>query len=792
MPGREPKMVSDTADRIERRTKWVHGMMDAGGKPFFLLGVALVALSITAGLATYLILTGLTPIVPTHSVVVTVLLINAVLVLGMVALIAWQVWGLWVARKRQAAGAQLHIRIVALFSIIAVIPAILLAIFASVSLDRGLDHWFSTRTQSIINNSVNVATAYLKEHGQVIRSDAISMAADLDAASKLLKRKPQIFGRFLMAQATIRSIPVAYLIDEKGKLLATTGTLVDATYVRPPDKALELAIKGKAVIIAPGRSNKVAAIKKLDNFNDTYLYVVRPVNPQVLKHLRETRASVKEYSALSERRTGVQIAFALMYLAIALTLLLAAIWIGLWFANRLVSPIRRLIGAAQEVSEGNFNVQVPSGTTQGDLHQLSRTFNKMTQELRAQRDELVDTNAILEDRRRFIETVLSGVTAGVIGLDKKGIITLANPSSQDLLGTARKSITGKSIKNAVPELSKLFERAKKQGGKTVHEQIHLVRSGQERNFAVRVTSERSGNKEYGYVITFDDVTELVTAQRSSAWADVARRIAHEIKNPLTPIQLSAERIRRKYGDSITHDREVFDRCTDTIIRQVEDIGRMVDEFSDFARMPKPNMEKCDVGEIIRETVFLFQMSHSDIKFEIDAPANPVIMNCDRRLMSQAITNLVKNASEAIDPEHKDQGSIVTRLRTRAGRIILEVIDNGKGLPKQNRNRLVEPYMTTRAKGTGLGLAIVQKITEQHGGHLQLRDAPKRKGSTGGACVRIDFPEIGPGETAEEAPAPRGTSSGKAKAKAGSRTKAISGRKKPKKRKTTEQGVTHGV
>jgi two-component system nitrogen regulation sensor histidine kinase NtrY len=786
-------MVSDTAERLEgRNNKWLHNLMDAGGKPFFVLGLVLVALSIFAGLATYLILTGLTPIIPKHSVVVTVLLINAVLVLGMVALIAWQVWGLWVARKRQAAGAQLHVRIVALFSIIAVLPAILLAIFASVSLDRGLDHWFSTRTQSIIKNSVNVATAYLNEHGQVIRSDVISMAADIDAAADLVQQRPNVFGRFLMGQATIRSIPVAYLIDGKAKLLATAGELIDDPYIKPPLKAIELATKGKAIIIAPGRSDKVAAIKKLNNFNDTYLYIVRPVNPQVLKHLRETRASVKEYTALAERRTGVQIAFALMYVAIALTLLLAAIWIGLWFANRLVSPIRRLIGAAQEVSEGNFNVQVPAGASEGDLHQLSRTFNNMTQELRAQRNELVDTNAILEERRRFIETVLSGVTAGVIGLDTKGFITLANPSSRKLLGATKKSFVGKSIKSAVPELARLFERAKKQGGRAVHEQIHLIRNGQERNFAVRVTSERSEDTEYGFVITFDDVTELVSAQRSSAWADVARRIAHEIKNPLTPIQLSAERIRRKYGDSLTQDREVFDRCTDTIIRQVEDIGRMVDEFSDFARMPKPNMEKNDLCEIIRETVFLFQVSHSDIKFEIDVPAKPVIMNCDRRLMSQIITNLVKNAHEAIDPKSKEEGKIITRVRTRAGRIILEVIDNGKGLPKQNRSRLVEPYMTTREKGTGLGLAIVQKITEQHGGNLQLRDAPKRKGSTGGACLRIDFPQIGPREKENTNSASKGASARKDQARPVSRAKAKSVRKKTKKRITAKQGVTHGV
>jgi len=731
-------MATDIFGRVSGWKSHLRVSMDTSGKTFLYLGAALVVLSIISALSTYVILTGLTPIVPTHRIVVTVLAINAVLALGMMALIAWQITGLWIARRQQQAGARLHVRIVSLFSIIAVLPAILLAVFASVSLDRGLDQWFSKRTKSIVKNSVNVATAYLNEHGHVIRSDVISMAADIDAAAKLAQDSNK-FGRFLNAQSTIRAIPVAYLIDENSKVLASAGPLFKDPYVPPPDGALEAAKAGKAVIIAPGKTNKVAAVKKLDQFTNTYLYIVRSVNPRVLQHLRQTRATVAEYRSMAERRAGVQIAFALMYIAIALTLLLAAIWTGLWFANRLVAPIRQLIGAAQEVSKGNLAIKVSSSDTEGDLQQLGTTFNSMTQDLRAQRNELVDTNAILDERRRFIETVLSGVTAGIIGVDTKGSITLINPSAERLLGTEKKPTNGKSITATVPEFSKLFQRAKKADGKPVHEHVHLVRHGHERNFAARVTSEHAGTTQYGYVITFDDITELVAAQRSSAWADVARRIAHEIKNPLTPIQLSAERIRRKYGDSITEDREIFDRCTDTIIRQVGDIGRMVDEFSAFARMPKPNMAFNDVGEIVRDAVFLFQVSRPDITFEIDVPKKPLIMNCDQRLMAQAITNLVKNASEAIGDDNKTNGTIKTSARLRSGRIIIEIIDNGKGLPKENRSRLVEPYMTTREKGTGLGLAIVQKIVEQHGGHLLLRDAPKRNGQDNGACVRIDLP-----------------------------------------------------
>ncbi|MEM8744431.1 MAG: PAS domain-containing sensor histidine kinase [Pseudomonadota bacterium] len=797
-------MVSYAVERGDGKGSRLKGQPKPAGRPLFYFGMGLVGLSILSGLATYLILTGLTPIVPTHTVVVSMLAINAVLALGMIGLIAWQVFGLWIARRRQQAGARLHVRIVGLFSVIAVLPSILLAVFASESLDRGLDHWFSKRTQLIVQNSVDVAKAYLNEHGQVIRSDVISMAADIDEAVELFRTKRKVFWRFLAVQASIRSIPVAYIIDDNAKDLVSAGRLYKEPYAPPPQNAMDRAKDGRAVIIAPGNTNKVAAIKKLENFQDRYLYIVRPVNPQVLQLLRETKASEQEYQALAERRTGVQMAFGLMYVAIALTLLLAAIWGGLWFANRLVAPIRKLIGAAQQISKGNLNVQVETDETEGDLKQLGATFNNMTHELQVQRDQLVDTNAILDERRRFIETVLSGVTAGVIGLDTDGIVTLANPSAETLLASGKKQLVGKDIADAVPEFAKLFERGRKQGRKPVLDQIQLVRGGQERNFAVRVTSEHSGSTEYGYVITFDDVTELVTAQRSTAWADIARRIAHEIKNPLTPIQLSAERIRRKYGDSITEDREVFDRCTDTIVRQVEDIGRMVDEFSAFARMPKPNMEHSNVGDIAREAVFLFQVSHPNITFEIDLPAKPVFMNCDRRLMSQAITNLVKNASEAIDPESGVKGEVTTRIRTRAGRVIIEVIDNGKGLPKENRNRLVEPYMTTREKGTGLGLAIVQKITEQHGGQLQLRDAPKRNGKGGGACVRLDLPAAT--ETAEaEEPAEKAKPASKtrAKAKTTSKTKARSSGKRAsanrntkrtrrKKRSTKDEGVTHGV
>lgn len=744
----------------------------------FALGLVVVVLSLLSGLATYLILTGLTPIVPTHTVVVTVLLINGILAVAMIALIAWQVTSLWIARRRQAAGARLHVRIVSLFSFIAVMPAIVLAIFASVSLDRGLDHWFGVRTQSILQNSVLVAKAYLQEHGQVIRSDAVAMAGAIDEAAALVQTPVASFSKFLSAQATIRSLPLAYLVNKDGEVLASAKAANDVEYPKPLPRALELAKDGRAIVIGPGTTNRVSAIKRLNHFDDTFLYIIRTVNPRVLQHLRATEGRVSEYKQLLARRAGVQVAFASMYVAIALTLLLAAIWLGFWFANRLVSPVRQLISAAGEVSSGNLGVQVQMSEKEGDLSELGATFNTMTSDLRSQRDELVDANDKLVERRRFIEAVLSGVTAGVIGTDAEGVITLANPSSETMLNAKADDLVGQSLEEAVPEFGALFAKARGSGKKEVHEQINLFRDIAERNFAVRVTSERADGADRGYVVTFDDITELVSAQRTSAWADVARRIAHEIKNPLTPIQLSAERIRRKYGASIEKDREVFEQCTETIIRQVGDIGRMVDEFSAFARMPAPQMEDNDVRELVREAVFLFQVSNPEIDFEVELPDSPIQTSCDRRLISQAVTNLVKNAAEAIETRKEEgvdedyRGSINARVNQVDGRYAVEVIDNGCGLPKENRNRLVEPYMTTRTKGTGLGLAIVQKITEQHGGVLQLRDVPDRDPDWRGAMVRLDLPIM----------------------KAAPRGEELDGGRGPDKREdlTTEHGATYGV
>lgn len=722
------------------------------GDRAFWIGLCLVLLSLVSAFATYLILTDLTPIRPRNEVVLVVLSINVLLILSMIALLAWQIVGLAHAWKQRTPGARLHIRIVALFSVIAALPTLLLAIGATVTFSRSLDGWFATSTRAIVASSSDVANAYLDEHGQVIRTDLVNMARDLDMAAASIAGDPAKLQRLVMVQAGLRDLPAAYIINGEGQPVIETSADSRLPYVSPPPAALAQAASGQVALLMPSaRSYRVGALTKLERYPGNYLYVMRGVSPQVIEHLKLTAQNVDQFNRLRKARGGLKVAHGLMYLMISMTALLAAIWIGLWFAGRFVAPIRRLIGAAQEVSTGNLNIELPEKRGEGDLRRLSQTFNTMTRELRNQHDALVTANEQLMERRHFMEAVLSGVSAGVIGLDSQDRITLVSRAAGSLLGLTEGDLVGKKLRDAIPAfgavLDKQDEHALKQRSQ---EEVTFYVGGEERTFAVMVTRERASEGDVGSVVTFDDVTDLVVAQRTAAWADVARRIAHEIKNPLTPIQLSAERLRRKYAKSITNDRETFDRLTTTIERQVTDLKTMVDEFAEFARMPKPEMAPHDLRHAVQEPVVLFREGHPEIEYDLRLPEKPLLMSIDRRLITRAITNLVKNASEAVETareaalkEDKNwKGRIETIVTPLPDRVMIEVIDNGIGLPKQNRARLLEPYVTTKGhKGTGLGLAMVQKITEQHGGTLALEDAPPAPGRTHGALVRITLPLV---------------------------------------------------
>jgi two-component system nitrogen regulation sensor histidine kinase NtrY len=721
-----------------------------------ILGPLAVGLALLSAAVTFLVLTGLTPILPTHEVVVTVLLANVATVVILLAIIAREVLLIVQARRRGRAGARLHVRIVGLFSVIAAVPAILVAIVASITLDRGLDRWFSSRTQALIANSLTVAEVYFREHAAMIRSDIMSMAIDLGRAKPLFDQDRARFRQFLNAQAAFRGLPNVAIIRSDLSVIERTEDKHPGQHEVPPPAAGALADVSdsdpQVALLAEAKT--VAAVIKLRGYDDAYLYVSRPVDPRVADQLEATQASVAEYASLQERRLGVQVAFALMYTVIALIVLLSAVWIGLNFAKSLVAPIRRLIGAADLVSTGNLYVQVPVRPGEGDLAQLGETFNKMTQELRTQRDDLMRAHNLIDSRRRFTEAVLAGASAGVIGVDPDGKISILNRSAEKLIGHIEADALGRPLAEVVPELAALFAEARSGFQRLVQGLVMINRGGRERNLSVRVTTEQSTAAQHGFVITLDDITDLVAAQRTSAWADVARRIAHEIKNPLTPIQLSAERLRRKYGATISDDKAVFEQCTDTIVRQVEDIKRMVDEFSKFARMPKPVMAAEDVADTVRQVVFLMRVGNSDIDIEMDTPDGPLLAEFDRRLISQGLTNIIKNATEAIaavPPAELDRGRVRIQVKRDGGDIVIDAYDNGIGLPKDNRNRLLEPYVTTREKGTGLGLAIVGRILEDHGGSIELNDLPQGMFGGRGAWARLRFTAAHVADKAEAVP-----------------------------------------
>jgi two-component system nitrogen regulation sensor histidine kinase NtrY len=706
-------------------------------------------LALLSAFITFIVLADLTPISPTHNVVVTLLLVNAVTVLLLLSIILREVWQVVQARRSGRAAARLHVRIVGLFSVIAAVPAILVAIVASVTLDRGLDRLFSTRTRSAVENSLIVAEAYLRDHAQFVRSDIMIIAFEITRSKTVFEQDPDKLRQFLTFQAAARGLGAAIVIDKDLKVIARANVNINQTFALPPRDALaHITAKEPQIVLLPD-ANYVAAIIKLEQFDDTYLYVTRLLDPRVVPQLQATRASVTEYAALEARRIGVQVAFALMYTVIALIVLLSAVWIGFNFANRLVAPIRRLIGAANAVSTGNLYVRVPVRQAEGDLAHLGETFNRMIQELRTQRDDIVHARDVMDSRRRFTEAVLSGASAGVIGVDSKGNVSILNRSAEKLIGRTESEALGQALTEVLPEL--VGTMAAVQSGASPQDQITISRNNRERNLSVRVTSEQSADSDRGYVVTLDDITELVAAQRTSAWADVARRIAHEIKNPLTPIQLSAERLRRKYGKMINEDRGVFEQCTDTIVRQVDDIRRMVDEFSHFARMPKPVLAAENMADTVRQAVFLMRVGNSEIDINADISEDPMPARFDRRLISQTLTNTIKNATEAIaavPSEELGKGVIQVNAAREGDDIVIDIIDNGIGLPKENRNRLLEPYVTTREKGTGLGLAIVGRIVEEHGGTIELRDAAEQIPGQRGAWVRMRIAAAGKAETTE--------------------------------------------
>jgi len=715
--------------------------------------IALAVIAFVLGLATFAALSGGTPLGPTSpGQVVGIILANLAVLLLLAASLVARLVRVWAERRRGSAGSRLHVRLVLLFGVVAVGPAILVAGFAALFFNLGIQAWFSDRVRDTLEASLVASRAYLEEHRNTIRADILAMANDLNRAGPVLLPDNGIaFARLLATHTAIRGLTDALVVEPTlGQVVASAGLTTGAVVNVPPSWAMEAARAGEvAVLPGEGGEGRVRALVQLNIPPGLLLMISRPVDPGVLEHIRRTELAFQEYDRLERNRGDLQITFVLVFAIATLLVLLGAVLLGLLIANRIARPISRLITAAERVRAGDLSTRVQEGAADDEVASLGRAFNRMTSQLSAQRGELMEAYRQIDERRRFTETVLSGVTAGVIGLDAEGRVNLPNRSASALLGVDLDAAIGLPLAGVAPEFAPLIAAVRASPDRPQTDEIRSGPPAARRTLIARLGAEMQGGRVDGYVLTFDDITELLSAQRKAAWADVARRIAHEIKNPLTPIQLSAERLKRRYLKQITDDPDTFRQCTDTIVRQVGDIGRMVDEFSAFARMPHPVIRPEDVNQLLREALVLQRDANPRIAYETAFAEPPPVVPCDRRLIGQALTNLLQNAADAVAMRAEEgAGRIEARVEAAPDQVCIMVSDDGVGLPKdEERDRLTEPYVTHKAKGTGLGLAIVKKIMEDHGGRLALED---REDGPGARVVLI-LPVRPAGEGGAEAP-----------------------------------------
>lgn len=693
--------------------------------------------------------------------------LDLLLLLPLVLLIGRRILVVSTALRRGSAGSRLHVRLALVFSIVAAVPPAVMAIASALFLELGLESWFSQSVRATVSESLAVAEAYVEGHEADLWFDTLGLAGEVAQRRDLMVQRPYDFQQFIAAEARRRNLDEAIVFNGAGDVFAQYASSKDGFRAtrKVPEDMLAVAQGNQMALATLPVDSKIVSLNRLSALDDVYLFLGRQLDARALLHLEKARGAVSDYDALEGRREELHLQFNAIFLVVALVLVLVAMWSGLWFADRLVKPISALAAAAERVRQGDLTARIVGPHGYDEIGMLSRAFNRMTDQLEHQQRALVTTNAELDARMRFLEAVLGDVSAGVVGIRPDGAVDLANRSAARLLETDEDALIGRPLDQIVPELVPLLEQASRSVEGTAQGHVPVERPSGERILLARLTVQREAEEVFGYVLTFDDITEQLADQRNAAWSDVARRIAHEIKNPLTPIQLSAERLRRRYADLAEAEDKVFAKCTDTIIRQVGDLRRMVNEFSAFARMPEIRFSEEDLVEVVGQTVFLQEVATPDIAVDFQRPDTPMLMVCDGRLIAQALTNIMKNSGEAVRARIKREeaagadpvapGRIAVRLEQSGPATRLIVEDNGLGFPK-DRHRLTEPYVTTRTKGTGLGLAIVKRIVEEHGGQLILQD---REG--GGARVVValdreaisgrqaDRGELGKGNEADE-------------------------------------------
>lgn len=636
---------------------------------------------------------------------------------------------LWRRAHDGVIGTRLQSRILVMFGGVAILPTVMVATFSILFFNVGIKSWFDTQVSDALENSVSIATAYIEEHKEAIRNDALGIGQALHGKLPLIYNDPQHFNDILSEIAAEHYLSEAIVLDRQ-RVVGRTALSFSLLFERLPESVLQRADTGQVAVFGDDR-DKMQAVIKISQMPDLYLMVVRMVDPKVLDHMQAALETVNEYHKLQAQLVMLQNQFFVVFTMVALLVLLAALWAGMLLAVRLIEPIRALMSATERVRAGDYSIKVPEGRLDDEISNLGRTFNRMTGQLETQRRDLMEANRLGDERRRFIEAVFSGVSAGIIALDRDATITLHNSAALELLSRAE-SLVGQPITQILPDIAPLMQQVQKKPTQVASTDVAILQGDARRTLHLQVAAEQFAEAIEGYIVTFDDITALVAAQRSAAWTDVARRIAHEIKNPLTPITLSTERLRKKFGpEAGSEERESYDRYIDTIARHVRDIGRMVEEFVTYARMPTSVHAQENLVNVIRKTVFSSQTAHPAVTFKQDLPSTPVSILCDEGQLGQALLNLLKNAAEAM--EESPRKEITLALTTTDSSAILTITDTGPGFPPDKIATLTEPYVTTRAKGTGLGLAIVKRTVEEHKGTLTLTN---REG--GGARVTITF------------------------------------------------------
>ncbi len=711
------------------------GLFSGRGSIFFVGGVALTAFAL--GGFTLAILLGEAPFVPsTPTNIVLSLNANLVVVAILAVLIAIRVTALFRGRIRGGGGARLHARAAFLFGLVATVPSIMLVIFSVAFLHVGLQQWFGDKVEAAVGRSVSIARAYLREHRLGLVRDTYDVAAVLAQSNADARVRAKEFDVPLQKMAERYGLAEIVVFDEAGTVFAKAGDVADLRDAIVPNWALHSAKSTQtAVVVRGGRGERVRALLWMADVG-RYLLVGRAIDPGISGHVEGVNRAVGDYRESIDQRTTIEARLSILYLLFGVAFVLAAIWAGLMFANALAAPISNLIQTADQVGAGDLSARVPVRGRSDEMGNLLVGFNRMTSQLERQRDELIAANAEMDERRRFIAAVLGGVTSGVLSLDESNVIRAANHYAEEALDAPAGGLIGRRLTDVSPELGEILDARAH-----TDMEVRVIRNGRQRVLLARAAAGAAEELQ-GQVITFTDITDLVAAKRLAAWSGVARRIAHEIKNPLTPIQLAAERLKRRYLKTIENDPEIFAMCCDTIIRQVAALRGMVDEFSEFARMPTPSMQIVDLGELCQEVIFLLEMQHRHVPIRLQVEANDAVVDCDPGQITRALNNILINAVHAVEArrariEDDAAGEIRLTVRRIGAYVSATVEDDGDGVPEDMLDSIVEPYVTTKQEGTGLGLAIVQRILEEHGGALAIRN---RAG--GGAVVELQLPAHG--------------------------------------------------